>query len=140
MIVLPMLSLCSSKLRIITGMSQALISVVPIAIPSVLITEYHMLFDDLATSIFNSVDTLAERVRRIGGTTIRSVSQISNLQSISDDNRDSYVSPADMIKALIDDNYGVLQHQRAAHEICEANKDFPTANILEELMDETEKR
>lgn len=99
-----------------------------------------MLFDDLATSTFNSIDTLAERVRRIGGTTIRSVSQISNLQAISDDNRDSYISPADMIKALIDDNYGVLQHQRAAYEICEANKDFPTANILEELMDETERR
>ena len=45
-----------------------------------------------------------------------------------------------MIKALIDDNYGVLQHQRKAYEICEENKDFPTANVLEELMDETERR
>jgi len=102
--------------------------------------EYHLLFDDLATSVFNSIDTLAERVRRIGGTTIRSVSQISTLQNISDDNRDSYITPADMIKALIDDNYGVLNRQRAAYETCEENKDFPTANILEELMDETERR
>ena len=99
-----------------------------------------MLFDDLATSTFNSIDTLAERVRRIGGTTIRSVSQISTLQNISDDNRDSYISPADMVKQLIEDNYGVLQRQRAAYELCEENKDFPTANILEELMDETERR
>ena len=99
-----------------------------------------MLFDDLATSTFNSIDTLAERVRRIGGTTIRSVSHISNLQNISDDNRDTYISPADMVKQLIDDNYGVLQNQRAAYELCEENKDFPTANILEELMDETERR
>jgi starvation-inducible DNA-binding protein len=98
------------------------------------------LFDDLATSTFNSIDTLAERVRRIGGTTIRSVSQISKLQNISDDNRDSYVSPGEMMKTLIDDNYGVLQRQRAAHELCEENKDFPTANIFEELMDETERR
>jgi starvation-inducible DNA-binding protein len=101
--------------------------------------EYHLLFDDLATSVFNSIDTLAERVRRIGGTTIRNVSQISNLQVISDDSRDSYVSPSEMIKTLINDNYGVLQCQRQAYETCEANKDFPTANILEELMDETER-
>jgi starvation-inducible DNA-binding protein len=94
----------------------------------------------LATSTFNSIDTLAERVRRIGGTTIRSVSQISNLQNISDDNRDTYISPGDMVKQLIEDNYGVLQNQRAAYELCEENKDFPTANVLEELMDETERR
>ena len=102
--------------------------------------EYHLLFDDLATSVFNSIDTLAERVRRIGGTTIRSISQISSLQAIKDDNRDSYVTPGEMIKTLIEDNYGVLQRQRQARETCEANKDFPTANILEELMDETERR
>jgi starvation-inducible DNA-binding protein len=99
-----------------------------------------LLFDDLATSSFNSIDTLAERVRRIGGTTVRSVSQISSLQKIDDDNRDGYVSPAEMIKTLIEDNYGVLQRQREAYEICEENKDFPTANILEELMDETQRR
>ena len=79
-------------------------------------------------------------MRRIGGTTIRSVSHISNLQNISDDNRDSYISPGEMIKALVDDNYGILQRQRQAYEICEENKDFSTANILEELMDETERR
>ena len=99
-----------------------------------------MLFDDLATSTFNSIDILAERVRRIGGTTIRSISQISNLQNVSDDNRDSYISPGEMINTLIDDNYGVLQRQKVAHEICEENKDYSTANILEELMDETERR
>ena len=87
-----------------------------------------MLFDDLATSTFNSIDTLAERVRRIGGTTIRSVSQISTLQNINDDNRDTYISPADMVKQLIEDNYGVLQRQRAAYELCEENKDFATAH------------
>lgn len=103
-------------------------------------SEYHLLFDDLATSTFNSIDTLAERVRRIGGTTIRSVSHISNLQAINDDNRDEYVSPQEMIKSLIDDNFGVLERQRMAYEVCEKNKDYPTANILEELMDQTERR
>jgi starvation-inducible DNA-binding protein len=91
-------------------------------------------------STFKTIDILAERVRRIGGTTIRSVSHISSLQHISDDNRDSDVSPAEMIKTLIDDNYGVLQRQTEAREICEENKDYPTANIIEELMDDTERR
>jgi len=141
MIELQMHSHSSSRPKIITGMSQAPISeVIPSSSPSLLMAEYHLLFDDLATSAFNSIDTLAERVRRIGGTTIRSISQISSLQAIKDDNRDSYISPGEMIKTLIEDNYGVLQRQRQAHETCEANKDFPTANILEELMDETERR
>jgi starvation-inducible DNA-binding protein len=121
-------------------MSVDLTSEVLSSYPRPMSTEYHLLFDDLASSTFSSIDTLAERVRRIGGTTIRSVSHISALQAIGDDNRDTYISPAEMIKNLIDDNYGVLQRQREAYEICEANKDYSTANILEELMDETERR
>jgi starvation-inducible DNA-binding protein len=128
-----------SRPRTIIGTSQVLTSEVYIQSQRCSHLEYHLLFDDLATSVFNSIDTLAERVRRIGGTTVRSVSQISTLQNISDDNRDS-VSPSEMIRTLIDDNYGVLQRQREAYEICESNKDFPTANILEEIMDETERR
>jgi starvation-inducible DNA-binding protein len=99
-----------------------------------------LLFDDLATSTFKSIDTLAERVRRIGGTTIRSIAHISSLQKISDDNRDSDISPTEMIKTLTDDNYGVLQGQTATREICEANKDYPTASIMDELIDDTQRR
>lgn len=101
--------------------------------------DYHLLLDEQAQSIFASIDPLAERVRRIGGTTIRSVSHIAQLQTISDDNNE-FVPPDRMIQELIEDNRRVAEHQRAAIEICEDNRDSPTGNILQELLDETEKR
>jgi starvation-inducible DNA-binding protein len=101
--------------------------------------DYHLLLDEQAQSIFASIDPLAERVRRIGGTTIRSVSHIAQLQTIGDDNNE-FVPPDRMIQELIEDNRRVAERQRAVIEVCDKNRDTPTGNILQEILDETEKR
>jgi starvation-inducible DNA-binding protein len=101
--------------------------------------DYHLLFDEHAESLFGSIDKLAERMRRIGATTIRSISHISKLQTIKDDNAE-FVSPEKMIQNLIDDSRHLAESQRRAIEICEENRDTPTSNILQEILDETEKR
>jgi len=101
--------------------------------------DYHLLFDEQAAAIIGSLDELAERVRRIGGTTIRSVSHISELQTIHDDN-DEFVPWDRMIHRLLDDNRQMAEAQRAAIEVCEDNRDTPTANLLQEILSETEKR
>jgi starvation-inducible DNA-binding protein len=101
--------------------------------------DYHKLFDKQAESILESVDLLAERVRKIGGTTIRSISHISQLQTIEDDNND-YVQAGEMARRLMEDNKRMAERQRAAHEVCVRNHDVATANILETLIDETERR
>ena len=101
--------------------------------------DYHLLFEEQAQAIMGSLDDLAERVRRIGGTTIRSVSHISELQTIDDDNEE-FVSADRMIHRLLDDNRQMAEAQRAAIEVCEDNRDTPTANLLQEILNETEKR
>jgi starvation-inducible DNA-binding protein len=101
--------------------------------------DYHLLLDEQADSIMDSVDPLAERVRRIGGTTIRSIAHISQLQSIADDNHD-FVPPDKMIQELIKDNRQMAERQRAAIDICEDNRDTATSNTLQEILNETEKR
>ncbi|UBF29214.1 DNA starvation/stationary phase protection protein [Kovacikia minuta CCNUW1] len=101
--------------------------------------DYHLLLDEQADAIFESIDRLAERVRRIGGTTIRSITHISQLQTIADDNED-FVLPEQMIQRLIDDNLHIAEMQRAAIDVCDENRDAPTGNILEEILDDTEKR
>src|SRR5215813_15397319 len=101
--------------------------------------DYHSLLDEQAMSIFESIDTLAERVRRIGGSTIRSISHISQLQTIEDDNRD-FVPPDKMIEELLKDNLHIAERQREAIKVCEQNRDSPTSNILQEILDQTERR
>ena len=101
--------------------------------------DYHLLFDEQAETILGSVDDLAERVRRIGGTTIRSISHIGELQTIQDDN-DELVPWDGMIHRLLDDNRQMAEAQRAAIEVCEDNRDTPTGNILQDILNETEKR
>jgi starvation-inducible DNA-binding protein len=101
--------------------------------------DYHLLFDEQAEAILGSIDALAERVRRIGGTTIRSVSHISQLQTIPDDN-DDFVPPDQMVQRLLEDNRHIAQKQRAAIEVCDSNRDTPTGNLLQEILDQTEKR
>lgn len=98
-----------------------------------------MLFDEHAESILSSVDKLAERMRRIGATTIRSISHISQLQTIKDDNGE-FVPAERMIQTLIDDNRHLAESQRMAIKICDENRDTPTSNILQDILDETEKR
>ena len=101
--------------------------------------DYHLLFDEHADQILASIDILAERVRRVGGTTIRSISHVSQLQTISDDNED-FVSPGDMVRRLMEDNAHIATAQRAAHEVCEQCRDVATASELEVIIDETERR
>ena len=101
--------------------------------------DLHLLFDEQAEAILSSVDPLAERVRRIGGTTIRSVSHISGLQTIADDNED-FVNPDEMVRRLMEDNRHLAESQRKAHEVCGGTKDVATTSVLEEIIDGTERR
>jgi starvation-inducible DNA-binding protein len=101
--------------------------------------DYHLLFDEQAASILSSVDVLAERVRKIGGTTIRSIAHIVSLQTIEDDDDDAIPAP-EMIRRLIEDNRRMAERQRAAIEICSRNRDSATESVLETVLDETERR
>jgi starvation-inducible DNA-binding protein len=101
--------------------------------------EYHLLFEEQAQSIYESIDLLAERVRRIGGTTIRGIAHISQLQTIADDNED-FVLPEKMMERLIADNRHIAKSQRAALQLCSSYEDGGTSSLLETLLDETEKR
>src|SRR5262245_6370393 len=101
--------------------------------------DYHLLFDEQAEAILDSIDILAERVRRIGGTTSRSISHISRLQTIEDDN-DAFVPAAEMIQRLLADNRHIAEQQRAAIAVCDESGETPTGNVLQEILDQTERR
>jgi starvation-inducible DNA-binding protein len=101
--------------------------------------DYHLLFDEQAEQLIESIDPLAERVRRIGGTSLRSVGQIHLLQSIPDNNRE-FVPLDEMVRELMADNLHIAKAQRAAMEVADEVRDHPTSNLLQELLDETEKR
>ncbi len=101
--------------------------------------DYHLLFDEQAEQIFDAIDVMAERVRRIGGTTIRSLSHIQKLSPVHDDNDDE-VSAHEMLRRLLDDNQTVARALRHAIEVCDHNRDMVTSNALEEILDLTEKR
>ena len=101
--------------------------------------DYHVLLEEQAQSIMGSIDPLAERVRRLGGLTIHSISHIARLQTIEDQNRD-FVPPDEMIQELLQDNKQMAKQQREAIEMCEENRDTPTANLLQEMLDQTERR
>jgi starvation-inducible DNA-binding protein len=101
--------------------------------------DYHLLLDEQAAQIFAMIDVLAERVRKLGGTTIHSISQISRLQNVKDDN-DEFVEPREMIRRLLDDNKEYAARMRDAHKICDDNNDVATASFLEVFIDETERR
>ena len=101
--------------------------------------DYHLLFDEHADQIFAAIDILAERVRRVGGTTIRSIGQIGKLQTIQDDD-EAFVPPAEMVHRLMEDNAHLAKQQHAAHEVCEQHGDVASASVLETIIDETERR
>ena len=101
--------------------------------------DYHLLFDEHADQIFQMIDNLAERVRKVGGLTIHSVGEIHKLQTIKDDN-DAFVAPKEMIRRLLHDNQKLLVHMRKVHQICAKLDDFATTSLLEVLIDETERR
>lgn len=101
--------------------------------------EYHLLLDEQAEQIFALIDPLAERVRKLGGVTIRSVNQIKQLQRIKDDD-ETFVTATDMLNRLIADNQKLVVHMREAHQVCDDYNDIATASLLENYIDEAEKR
>lgn len=101
--------------------------------------DFHIMLDEQAEQIYASIDPLAERVRKLGGSTIKSISHISELQSLSDNNAD-FVGPLEMLKELLADNNKVAQAMRKAHKICDDSDDSATASLLEVYLDETERR
>jgi starvation-inducible DNA-binding protein len=101
--------------------------------------DYHLLLDEQSEQIFATTDELAERVRKIGGTTLKSIGQVAKLQTIRDNNED-YVPPREMLRELMQDNKHVAAAMRKAHEVCDDAGDVASASILETFIDETERR
>ncbi|MEY9404368.1 starvation-inducible DNA-binding protein [Bradyrhizobium japonicum] len=101
--------------------------------------DYHLLLDEQSDQIFATTDQLAERVRKIGGTTLKSIGQVAKLQTIKDNNED-YVPPREMVRELMQDNKHVAAAMRKAHEVCDDAGDVASASILENFIDETERR
>jgi len=101
--------------------------------------DYHLLFDEHADSIFDSIDIMAERVRKIGGTTIRSIGHISQLQTIEDDNEEE-VPAGEMVRRLMEDNGHIAKSIRDAIKVCDENRDSATSNQLQDILDKTERR
>jgi starvation-inducible DNA-binding protein len=101
--------------------------------------DYHLLLDEQGEQIFAMTDPLAERVRKIGGTTLRSISHIARLQRVLDNDAD-YVTPLDMLAELRDDNRQLVVRMREAHGVCDEHGDVASASLLENWIDETERR
>ena len=101
--------------------------------------DYHLMLDQQSDAIFATTDQLAERVRKLGGTTVRSIGQIAKLQTIQDNNED-YVPPREMLRELMEDNKKMAAAMRKAHKLCDDHEDSGTASLLEVFIDETERR
>ena len=101
--------------------------------------DYHLMLDDQADQIFSMTDAIAERARKLGGTTVRSIGQISRFQRIVDNDAE-YVKPLDMIAELRNDNALLTQYMREVHSLCDEQADVATASLLENWIDESEKR
>ena len=101
--------------------------------------DYHLMLDEQSDAIFASTDQLAERVRKLGGTTLRSIGQIAKFQTIKDNNEE-YVPPREMLRELMEDNKHMAAAMRKAHKVADDNEDSGTAGLLETFIDETERR
>ncbi|MGA8407058.1 MAG: DNA starvation/stationary phase protection protein [Candidatus Acidiferrales bacterium] len=101
--------------------------------------DYHLLLDEHADQIFAMTDEIAERGRKIGGATLRSISDISEHQRLKDNNAE-VVTPKDMLAELSTDNQQLTRYLRAAHELCEKHNDVATASLIEVWIDQTERR
>jgi starvation-inducible DNA-binding protein len=101
--------------------------------------DYHLLLDEHATQIFAMTDEIAERARKIGGTTIRSISDIAKHQRLKDNNSER-VAPEDMLAELRADNLELTRALRSAHDLCEKHNDVATTSLIENWIDETERR
>ena len=101
--------------------------------------DYHLLLDEHADQLYATTDPIAERVRKLGGATLRSIGQISRLQRVSDNDAD-YVRPPDMLGELREDNQQLASRMRQAHVVCEQHNDVATASLIEVWIDEAERR
>jgi starvation-inducible DNA-binding protein len=101
--------------------------------------DYHLLLDEHAEQIFAMSDDIAERVRKIGGTTIRSIGHVARLKRIADNDAD-YVDPLDMLSEVREDNQALLATMREVHDLCDEEKDVATTSLLENWIDQTERR
>ena len=101
--------------------------------------DYHLLLDEHSDQIFAMTDPIAERARKIGGTTLHSIGDIAKHQRLKDNNEE-FVSPHEMLVELCADNQKLTRSLRAAHEVCEEHNDVATASLIEVWIDETERR
>jgi starvation-inducible DNA-binding protein len=101
--------------------------------------DYHLLLDEQSEQIFAMTDDIAERARKIGGVTLRSISDISRHQRL-DDNNEEFVTPQEMLTELRADNQQLTRYLRATHEVCDKHHDVATASLIEVWIDETERR
>ena len=101
--------------------------------------DYHLLLDEQGDQIFAMTDPLAERVRKLGGTTLRSIGQIARMQRVLDNDAE-YVTAQDMLAELRDDNKQLVAAMREAHGVCDENEDVAGASLIEVWIDETERR
>jgi len=101
--------------------------------------DYHLLLDEQAEQIFATTDDIAERVRKLGGTTLRSIGNIARLQRIADNDAD-YVDPLDMLAELRSDNQTLIGIMRETHDLCDEENDVATASLLEVWIDQAERR
>ncbi|HME88306.1 MAG TPA: DNA starvation/stationary phase protection protein [Chthoniobacterales bacterium] len=101
--------------------------------------DYHLLLDEQADQLFAMTDPIAERVRKLGGITLRSIGQISRTQRILDNDAE-YVEPLDMLAELSEDNKALTARLRQTHNVCDKHRDVATASLIEVWIDETERR
>ncbi|GFO82514.1 MAG: DNA starvation/stationary phase protection protein [Methyloceanibacter sp.] len=101
--------------------------------------DYHLLFDEQAAELFAMTDPIAERVRKVGGTTLHSIGDIARHQRLAD-NDVAYVEPSDMIAELREDNQALVASLRETHDVCDEERDWATASLIEEWIDQAEKR
>ena len=101
--------------------------------------DYHLMLDDQGSQILAPTDEIAERVRKLGGTTLRSIGHIARLQHITDNDAD-FVTPSDMLAELREDNSSLVDRMREAHSLCAEHDDVATTSMLETWIDEAEKR
>jgi starvation-inducible DNA-binding protein len=101
--------------------------------------DYHLLLDDQADQLYAMTDPIAERIRKLGGTTLRSIGHIARTQRVLD-NDAGYVQPLDMLAELRDDNKMLAARLREVHDVCDEHRDIATASLIEVWIDETERR
>ena len=101
--------------------------------------DYHLLLDEQADQLYATTDPIAERVRKLGGMTLRSIGHIARLQRVADNDAE-YVTPLDMISELREDNAQLADRMRETHGVCEEHGDVATASLLEVWIDEAERR